>query len=168
MKRRPAGVLAERRDVVVADRNIDTDAALDEAGLKNTRVREFVRYWANLAGAERIEVVSAADDARLIRESLDAGEILPAGPGRYYARSYIKDTARSEERTIVATNNPADKGVYKNWRPASEMRPLLEKQMRGASEGKTVPRLVVGRSLPSSLLSSRLAVRPASLDSSAR
>jgi phosphoenolpyruvate carboxykinase (GTP) len=56
----------------------------------------------------------------------------------YYSRSYSKDTARSEERTIVATANPADKGVYNNWRPSSEMRPLLESKMRGASVGKTM------------------------------
>ena len=70
-------------------------------------------------------MVSAADDARLIQEALDAGELLPAGEGRYYSRSYYKDTARSEERTIVATSNPEDKGVYNNWRPASEMKPML-------------------------------------------
>jgi phosphoenolpyruvate carboxykinase (GTP) len=117
---------------------VDVDAAFDAAGFKNEHVREFVRYWADLTGAERIEVVSAADDARLIDEALAAGELLPAGEGRYYSRSYLKDTARSEERTIVATNNPADKGEYNNWRPASEMRPLLEKQMHGASAGKTM------------------------------
>ena len=50
----------------------------------------------------------------------------------------MKDTARSEERTFVATNNPADEGVYNNWRPASEMRPMLEDRMRGASAGKTM------------------------------
>jgi phosphoenolpyruvate carboxykinase (GTP) len=114
------------------------DAVLDEAGLKNARVREFVQRYAQLTGAERIEVVNASDDARLIQESLDAGELLPAGEGRYYSRSHPKDTARSEERTVVATNNPADAGVYNNWRPASEMRPLLEERMRGASAGKTM------------------------------
>ena len=80
---------------------------LDDAGLKNPFVREYVRHWAEHTGASRVEVISTADDARLIRESLDAGEIMPAGEGRYYARSYAKDTARSEERTIVATANPA-------------------------------------------------------------
>ncbi|MGK5172758.1 phosphoenolpyruvate carboxykinase (GTP) [Geodermatophilus sp. CPCC 205761] len=114
------------------------DAVLDEAGLKNVRVREFVHRYAELTGADRIEVVNASDDARLVQESLDAGELLPAGEGRYYSRSHPKDTARSEERTVVATNNPADKGVYNNWRPASEMRPLLEERMRGASAGKTM------------------------------
>jgi phosphoenolpyruvate carboxykinase (GTP) len=116
----------------------DVDQTLDEAGLKNPRVREYVRHWAEVTGAERIEVVDAADDARLIEESLAAGELLPAGEGRYYSRSYHKDTARSEERTIVATSNPDDAGVYNNWRPSSEMKPMLEDLMRGASQGKTM------------------------------
>jgi phosphoenolpyruvate carboxykinase (GTP) len=117
---------------------VDVEEPLDRAGLKNAHVREYVRHWAELTGADRVEVVSASDDPRLIQESLDAGEILPAGEGRYYSRSYIKDTARSEERTVVATNNPADKGIYNNWRAASDMKPLLEERMRGASVGKTM------------------------------
>jgi phosphoenolpyruvate carboxykinase (GTP) len=114
------------------------DAVLDEAGLKNEHVRAYVKHWAQLTGAERIEVINASDDARLLREAVEAGELLPAGEGRYYSRSHVKDTARSEERTVVATNNPGDKGIYNNWRPASEMRPLLEEKMRGASAGKTM------------------------------
>jgi len=117
---------------------VDIDAALAAAGLKNSHVREYVHYWADLTGAERVEVVSAADDARLIAEALEAGELDPAGDGLYYSRSYVKDTARSEERTIVATNDEKDKGVYNNWRSASEMTPLLEERMRGASAGKTM------------------------------
>ena len=116
----------------------DLETILDDAGLKNASVREYVRHWAELTGAQRVEVVGAADDKRLIDESLAAGEILPAGAGRYYARSYVKDTARSEERTIVATANPADAGVYNNWHPSSEMHPLLEERMRGPSAGKTL------------------------------
>lgn len=116
----------------------DVEKALDAAGLTNPHVREYVAYWADLTGADSIEVVDAADDARLVQEALDAGELLPAGEGRYYSRSYYKDTARSEERTIVATNDPKDKGVYNNWRPASEMKPMLEDRMRGALAGKTM------------------------------
>jgi phosphoenolpyruvate carboxykinase (GTP) len=126
--------LAEGKGGVVAD----IDAVLDEAGLKNGHVRDYIRHWAEHTGAARVEVINASDDARLVREALEAGELQPAGEGRYYSRSYAKDTARSEERTVVATNNPADKGVYNNWRPASEMRPLLEERMRGASAGKTM------------------------------
>ncbi len=117
---------------------VDVHAVLGGAGLRNVHVREYVRSWAGLTGAARIEVISASDDARLIGEALAEGEILPAGQGRYYSRSYVKDTARSEERTVVATRNPADKGVYNNWRPVGEMRPLLEERMRGASAGKAM------------------------------
>jgi phosphoenolpyruvate carboxykinase (GTP) len=116
----------------------DLESILDDAGLKNASVRDYVRHWAEHTGVARVEVIGASDDARLIRESLAAGEIWPAGEGRYYARSYAKDTARSEERTIVATASPADKGVYNNWYPSSEMRPLVEGLMRGASAGKTM------------------------------
>lgn len=114
------------------------DAVLDEAGLTNEAVRSYVKHWAQHTGAERVEVINASDDARLIQESLDAGELLPAGKGRYYSRSHPKDTARSEERTVVATSNPDDKGEYNNWRPASEMRPMLEERMAGKSAGKTM------------------------------
>jgi phosphoenolpyruvate carboxykinase (GTP) len=117
---------------------VDVEKVLDEAGLTNEDVRSYVRYWADLTGADRVEVVSAADDSRLVQEALDGGEIQPAGDGLYYSRSYYKDTARTEERTVVATNNPEDKGRYNNWRPAKEMRDLLEERMRGASAGKTM------------------------------
>ena len=102
---------------------VDVNSALDEAGLTNPRVREYVAHWAAITQPDRVEVVGAADDARLIQEALDAGELLPAGEGRYYSRSYFKDTARSEERTVVATSKEDDKGVYNNWKPAAEMKP---------------------------------------------
>jgi phosphoenolpyruvate carboxykinase (GTP) len=117
---------------------VDVDTVLASAGLKNERVRDYVRHWAEITGADNIEVVAAADDARLIHESLDAGEIVAVGDGVYYSRSYYKDTARSEERTIVATNSAADRGVYNNWRPAPEMKAKLTGLMRGASKGKTM------------------------------
>ena len=116
----------------------DVDAILEAAHLKNDHVREYVRYWAGITGAANIEVVSADDDARLVQEALEAGEIMPAGEDLYYSRSYYKDTARSEERTIVATSNPADKGVYDNWYPSDEMKAKLIGLMTGASKGKTM------------------------------
>ncbi len=117
---------------------VDVDKVLDEAGLHNPHVREYVKHWAEHTGAARVEVVSASDDDRLIAESLEAGEILPAGEGLYYSRSYYKDTARSEERTIVATSRPEDAGTYNNWRHSDEIRPIVEGNMKGASAGKTM------------------------------
>jgi phosphoenolpyruvate carboxykinase (GTP) len=115
-----------------------TDAALDAAGLTNVHVREFIRHWSGLTKAARIEVVSAGDDARLAGEALAAGEIWPAGAHRYYSHSHVRDTARSEERTFVATSDPADQGWYNNWRPAGKMRTLVTGRMRGALTGKTM------------------------------
>ncbi len=101
-------------------------------------VEAFAREWAAHTAAERIELVSAADDARLTREALAAGEVQPVTGGLYYARSYPKDTARTEERTFVATGNPRDRGVYNNWAPADEMVPKVKALMAGASRGKTM------------------------------
>ena len=75
---------------------VDVDKVLDDAGLSNEAVRDYVKHWAEHLQPDRIEVVSAADDSRLIEEALAAGEIQPAGEGLYYSRSYSKDTARSE------------------------------------------------------------------------
>lgn len=117
---------------------VDVDAALKAAGLDNVAVRDYVAEWAEILQPERIEVVSASDDPRLVQEALDAKEILPAGEGRYYSRSYSKDTARSEERTIVATADEKDKGVYNNWHPSSKMKPMMIEKMRGQYAGKTM------------------------------
>ncbi len=117
---------------------VDVERALDEAGLKNLAVREYVAHWAAITQPDRVEVVSAADDARLLAEAVEAGELQPAGEGRYYSRSYFKDTARSEERTVVATSRPSDKGVYNNWKPAADVTAIQVERMRGASAGKTM------------------------------
>ena len=68
-----------RVDVEGSNPLVDVDAALDRAGLKNVQVREYVRFWAELTGAGRVEAISAADDARLIEDALMAGEVLPRG-----------------------------------------------------------------------------------------
>jgi phosphoenolpyruvate carboxykinase (GTP) len=116
----------------------DLAQVLDEAGLTNPHVREFVRQWAEITTPARVEVIDAADDDRLLAEAVAAGELDPVDGGLYYSRSYAKDTARSEERTVVATADPSDRGVYNNWKPADEMVPLLTERMRGASAGKTM------------------------------
>ena len=106
--------------------------------LRNPAALAFVREWAEHVGAATVEVVEAADDARLVREALEAGELSPVRGGRVYARSHHKDTARTEERTFVATADPADRGVYNNWRPSGELKPRVMELMRGAAAGKTL------------------------------
>lgn len=116
----------------------DIEKAFEDAGLKNEHVKEFVRHWVAHTGAEGIEVVSAEDDERLIQEALAAGEISPVESDRYYSRSFQRDTARTEERTFVATSNPADRGAYNNWASSAEIKPKLEGLMKDASTGKTM------------------------------
>ncbi len=111
---------------------------LDDSGVTNPAIRSFVEEWAQLTTPESIEIISAEDDARLIAEALDAEEIFPAGPGRYYTRSHPKDTARSEGRTVVATADPADKGLYNNWRPSEEVLAAQRERVAGALAGKTM------------------------------
>ena len=82
--------------------------------------------------------MTAADDDRLLREGLAAGELSEVEGGRYFSRSYSKDTARSEERTFVATSNPADKGVYNNWVDSTEIKTKLDGLTKGAMAGKTM------------------------------
>ncbi len=130
---------------------INVDKILDAAGLSNPHVRDYVKYWVDVTGAANVEVINASDDARLVKEALDAGELLPVTGGRTYSRSYHKDTARAEERTIVATSNPADKGTYNNWRPAAEAKSNYLKLVAGASKGKTlyvVPYLMAPQGSP--------------------
>jgi phosphoenolpyruvate carboxykinase (GTP) len=119
-------------------RLVDVGLVLDAAGLNNPHVREFVEHWAWHTGAAAVEVVQAGDDARLVAEALEAGEIRPAGDGRYFARSHRKDTSRAEERTFVATGDLADRGVYNNWLPAKQGQALVEDRMRGACAGRTM------------------------------
>ncbi|MDO5729613.1 MAG: phosphoenolpyruvate carboxykinase (GTP) [Actinomycetaceae bacterium] len=111
---------------------------LQDAGLTNPAVIEYVEKWAGITQPDTIEVIDAKDDERLVQAALADGEIQPAGKDRYYSRSYYKDTARSEERTVVATHNPSDRGVYNNWRDADATTEQQIERMTGASKGKTM------------------------------
>ena len=116
----------------------DPKVPVSAAGLTSEPALRFISEWAELVGAADVQVIEAADDARLMREALDAGEVLPVSGGRIYARSHPRDTARTEERTFVATADPGDRGVYNNWQPSSEMVPRVRELMRAAAAGKTL------------------------------
>jgi phosphoenolpyruvate carboxykinase (GTP) len=116
----------------------DLERILADGGVTNDAVKAFVRQWAAHLEPASVEIISAEDDARLLREALDAGEVAEVEGSRYFSRSYSKDTARSEERTFVATSNPADRGAYNNWVSSAEIKPRLESLMAGGSRGKTL------------------------------
>ncbi len=114
------------------------EAALNAGGVTNQAVRDFVQEWAQRLKPDDVQVVGADDDKRLIGEALSAGEIFEVAGGRYFARSYSKDTARSEERTFVATSKPEDRGAYNNWVDSAEIKAKLLPLMEGESAGKTM------------------------------
>ena len=116
----------------------EVQARLAAAGVTNAAVRDFVQQWVAHLQPANLEVVTAADDARLLREGLDAGELSEVEGGRYFSRSYSKDTARSEERTFVATKDPAERGTYNNWADSTEIKTKLQGLTNGAMAGKTM------------------------------
>jgi phosphoenolpyruvate carboxykinase (GTP) len=116
----------------------EIEGTLAAKGVRNDAVKTFVKQWAAHLDPATIEVVSAEDDARLLQEALAAGDISEVAGGRYFARSYAKDTARSEERTFVATSKPGDKGAYNNWVDSGEIKPKVEALMAGSARGKTM------------------------------
>jgi phosphoenolpyruvate carboxykinase (GTP) len=116
----------------------DVERVLNASGITNESVKSFVKEWVTRLQPDAIEVVDADDDKRLTGEALAAGEILEVSGGRFFARSYAKDTARSEERTFVATSRPEDSGAYNNWVPSAEIKPKVEALMAGGSRGKTL------------------------------
>jgi len=125
----------------MAEREFSLDGAgltHDGAGLTNQPALQFIQEWAAHVGAANVQVVDETDDVRLVSEALAAGDVLPVSGGRIYARSHPKDTARTEERTFVATADPRDRGVYNNWRPSSELKPRVMELMRNAAAGKTL------------------------------
>lgn len=101
-------------------------------------VRSWVEEMARFTGADsaRIRVVEEADDDRLLAEAVQAGELLPLADGNYYTRSHPEDVARSEERTFIATPHSEDQGLYNNWRPEAEIRPQVEKRVKGSYAGQ--------------------------------
>ena len=117
---------------------VDVDAALDQAGLKNVQVREYVRFWAELTGAGRVEAISAADDARLIEDALMAGEVLPRGRWAVVL-AWLRQGHRPLRGTHVRRHQqPCRPGGIQQLAPSGEMRASLEDRMRGASAGKTM------------------------------
>ncbi|MCH8161476.1 MAG: phosphoenolpyruvate carboxykinase (GTP) [Chloroflexi bacterium] len=121
-----------------ADVAAHASSLVEKLAIPNETVKAWVAERAAWTGVAAVEVIDAADDDRLLREAIAAGELIDLGNGTYYARSHPKDTARTEARTFVGTDQEGDKGRFNNWRPASELRPEVDALMKDASSGKTM------------------------------
>ena len=111
---------------------------VDGLPIPNDTVKAWVAERAAWTDVDAVEVIDAADDDRLLEEAVAAGELIDLGNGTYYAHSHPQDTARTEARTFVGTDQEGDKGQFNNWRPASELRAEVDALMKGASAGKTM------------------------------
>ena len=121
-----------------ADQVAHATSLVDSLAIPNEAVKAWVAERAAWTGVDAVEVIDAEDDGRLLQEAIAAGELIDLGNGTYYAHSHPKDTARTEARTFVGTDDEGDKGQFNNWRPASELRAGVEAIMKGASAGKTM------------------------------
>lgn len=104
--------------------------SLDHGGVDNPAIRAFVEEWALLTAPERIEIISAEDDARL-RRGPSTPEKSPGGPRTLLHALPPQGHGPPEGRTVVATSDPADKGLYNNWRPASEVLAVQRERVAG-------------------------------------
>ncbi len=111
---------------------------VEQLPIPNEAVKAWVADRAAWTGVSNVEVIDAEDDSRLLKEATAAGELIDLGNGTYFAHSHPEDTARTEARTFVSTEQATDRGQFNNWRHADELRPDVEALMRGASGGKTM------------------------------
>lgn len=128
---------------VAAAASLGVDQALE--GIANEHVRRFVKETVGdvLGAADvAIEIIDASDEQRLTDEGVSAGELRRLPNGNLYARSNPKDTARSVERTFVATDDPRDRGLYNNWHLDSELLPIVQGLMKDYVKEKK-PKLYV-------------------------
>lgn len=118
--------------------------------IPHAAVKEWVTTEAEFLGIplKNIQVLDKSDHERLITENsveLKTGgdaaaiqqaikdrKLLRLPNGNYFAFSHPKDTARAEERTMVATDDSSDAGENNNWRLESEIRPEVDKRMKAA------------------------------------
>ncbi|MFA5088991.1 MAG: hypothetical protein WC552_08180, partial [Candidatus Omnitrophota bacterium] len=98
--------------------------------ISNVHVRDWVNETAGMMGATDVEVVDTADFQRLIDEEMAAGKLFKAEHGNYVARSHPNDVARSEERTMVLTDDENDKGLYNKWKHTDTVLPKIMDRLR--------------------------------------
>src|SRR3972149_249179 len=77
-------------------------------------------------------------DAGGLRNDAARGPASPGGGPRPPPPRGVRARGVPGGATFVATSNPADRGVYNNWLPADEVKPVVERLMAGASRGKTM------------------------------
>ncbi len=123
-------------DRVTAEGLSRAKTMVEALNIGEPQIEAFLLDQIMLLDPESLEFVDEADEARLQQEEVAAGVLWRTRDGNYYARSHPQDTARSEERTFVATRNASDRGLFNNWRPTDELIPAVKVKMAGTVKGK--------------------------------
>ncbi|MCI0856362.1 MAG: hypothetical protein J4N98_06710, partial [Chloroflexi bacterium] len=75
-----------------ADVATHASSLVENLAIPNEAVKAWVAERAAWTGVAAVEVIDAADDDRLLKEAIAAGELIDLGNGTYYAHSHPKDT----------------------------------------------------------------------------
>jgi phosphoenolpyruvate carboxykinase (GTP) len=108
------------------------------------KLLEWVDEVASLTGPARVEWCdgSASEYDRLCQLLVDQGTFTRLSdakrPNSYWARSDVRDVARVEGRTYVASAKKEDAGPNNNWIDPHELREVLGGLFEGCMKGRTM------------------------------
>ena len=118
--------------------------AIHDEPTTNRRLLDWVEGWAAVMAPDAVHWCDGSSDEydRLAAELVEAGTFqrLNDGlrPNSYLALSDPGDVARVEDRTYIATTNPADAGPTNNWRDPSTLKAEMMELYRGSMRGRTM------------------------------
>jgi phosphoenolpyruvate carboxykinase (GTP) len=117
---------------------------LDDAPTTHSRLLAWVREVADLTTPDAVVWCDGSDSewrgltAALVR----SGTLVPLNPQKkansFWARTDPTDVARVEERTFIASPDPADAGPTNNWLDPAALKATMTELYRGCMRGRTM------------------------------
>ena len=110
----------------------------------NQRLLDWVEHWRSILQPDAVYWCDGSDAEydRLCAELVEVGTFRRLDdakrPNSYLALSDPGDVARVEDRTYIATTDPADAGPTNNWREPGELKETMLALYQGAMKGRTM------------------------------